>query len=59
MEQPKTDRYGFGQLDTWFIDRYLRHENETLDEAKVRIKEQNEKNRGRNGNVQNISRRGR
>ena len=34
----------FGELDSAFIDRYLRRENETLDEAKARIaKEQQEK----------------
>jgi len=33
----------FGELDSAFIDRYLRRENETLDEAKARIaKEQHE-----------------
>ncbi len=33
----------FGELDCAFIDRYLRHENESLEEAKVRIlKEQAE-----------------
>ena len=33
----------FGELDSAFIDRYLRRENETLEEAKARIlKEQTE-----------------
>lgn len=27
----------FGKLDTWFIDKYLKHDGETLDEAKIRI----------------------
>ncbi len=31
------DQYGFGKLDTWFIDKYLKHEGEPLDEAKARI----------------------
>ncbi len=35
--KPNTDQYGFGKLDTWFIDKYLRHEGETLEEAKQRI----------------------
>ena len=37
------DKYGFGKLDTWFIDKYLKHDNETLDEAKARIAAENEK----------------
>ncbi len=35
--KPNTDQYGFGKLDTWFIDKYLRHRGETLEEAKPRI----------------------
>ncbi len=31
------DEYGFGKLDAWLIDTYLRHKDETLDEAKARI----------------------
>lgn len=27
----------FGELDCWFIDRYLRHDGETLEEAKIRV----------------------
>lgn len=61
MQRPKLDKYGFGQLDTWFIDKYLQHDNETLEEAQARVKEQNLKTKssGGTGNVQNISRRGR
>ena len=57
MQQPKSDRYGFGQLDTWFIDKYLRHDNETSEQAKACAKEQNLKTQssGGTGNVQNIS----
>ncbi len=32
-----TDEYGFGKLDAWLIDTYLRHKDETLDEEKARI----------------------
>ncbi len=32
-----TDEYGFGKLDTWLIDTYLRHKDETLEQAKARI----------------------
>ncbi len=32
-----TDEYGFGKLDTWLIDAYLCHKDESLDEAKARI----------------------
>ena len=40
-EEKKKD--AFGELDSAFIDRYLRRANETLDEAKARItKEQQE-----------------
>ena len=40
-EEKKTN--AFGELDCAFIDRYLRHENESLEEAKARIlKEQTE-----------------
>lgn len=31
------DEYGFGQLDSWFIDTYLRHDGETLEDAKARV----------------------
>ncbi len=46
-----TDQYGFGKLDTWFIDKYLRHEGETLEEAKQRIYAEKEEQK----NVQNFS----
>ncbi len=48
------DHYGFGTLDTWFIDKYPRHEGESLEEAKQRIHAEKE------GliNVQNPSGRG-
>ncbi len=40
----KEKRDPFGELDSAFIDRYLRREGETLEEAKARImKEQKEK----------------
>ncbi len=42
MQNPNVDKYGFGKLDTWFIDKYLRHDNETLEEAKARVKTQND-----------------
>ncbi len=38
-----TDQYSFGQLDTWFIDKYLRHEGETLEETKQRIHAEKER----------------
>ncbi len=42
------DEYGFGQLDSWFIDKYLKHDDETLEEAKARVKaEQDAKNNTR------------
>ncbi len=37
------NEYGFGELDVWFIDKYLRHNDETLEEAQIRIKNQQEK----------------
>lgn len=37
------DQYGFGKLDSWFIDQYLRHEGETLEEAKQRVHAEKEK----------------
>ncbi len=46
-----TDQYGFGKLDTWFIDKYLRHEGETLEDAKQRIHAEKEDQK----NVQNLS----
>ncbi len=49
--KPNTDQYGFGKLDTWFIDKYLRHEWETLEEAKQRIHAEKEGSI----NVQNLS----
>ncbi len=49
--KPNTDQYGFGKLDTWFIDKYLRHEEETLEEAKQRIHAEKEEQK----NVQNLS----
>ncbi len=36
-----TDEYGFGKLDTWLIDTYLRHKDETLEEAKARMAAEN------------------
>ncbi len=42
------DEYGFGQLDSWFIDKYLKHNDETLEAAKARVKaEQDAKNSAR------------
>ncbi len=38
--EQSVDEYGFGKLDTWFIDKYLRHDEETLEQAKIRIKNQ-------------------
>lgn len=32
------DEYGFGKLDSWFIEKYLKHDDETLAEAKARVK---------------------
>ncbi len=46
-----TDQYGFGTLDSWFIDKYLRHGEESLDEAKQRIHAEKEGSI----NVQNFS----
>ena len=37
----------FGELDSAFIDRYLRRENETLDEAKARIAKEQAENKGK------------
>ncbi len=28
---------GFGKLEGWFVEHYLKHENETLEEAKARL----------------------
>ncbi len=43
-ETSTVDEYGFGKLDTWLIDTYLRHKDETLEEAKLRIASENNKN---------------
>ncbi len=48
-----TDEYGFGKLDTWLIDTYLRHKDETLEQAKARITEEN--NRKKAEIFENIS----
>lgn len=37
------DEYDFGKPDSWFIDKYLRHDDETLDEAKIRVKTEQKK----------------
>lgn len=37
-EKRTVDEYGFGKLDSWFIDKYLKHDGETLGEAKARVK---------------------
>ncbi len=31
------DEHGFGPLESWFIDKYLHHAEETLEDAKNRI----------------------
>lgn len=49
--ESNVDKYGFGQLDRWLIDTYLRHEGETLEEAKQRIHAEKEEQE----NVQNLS----
>ncbi len=36
------DEYGFGQLDSWLIDKYLKQDGETLSEAKTRMKSEHE-----------------
>lgn len=40
MEREKStvDEYGFGKLDSWFVDKYLKHDGEPLEEAKARVK---------------------
>ncbi len=42
------DKHGFGELDTWFIDKYLRHKDETLEDAKVRIAADEEQKKQKN-----------
>ncbi len=42
------DKYGFGKLDTWLIDTYLRHKDETLEEAKARIAAENNRKKAEN-----------
>ncbi len=42
------DEYGFGKLDTWLIDTYLRHKDETLEQAKARIAEENNRKKAEN-----------
>ncbi len=42
------DEYGFGKLDTWRIDTYLRHKDEAFNEAKARIAAENDRNNTEN-----------
>lgn len=32
----------YNSLDDWFVDKYLRHDDETIEQAKERIKKEQE-----------------
>ena len=43
----------YPSLDDWFVDKYLRHDDETIEEAKQRvIKEQEESQKNRENKKQ-------
>lgn len=35
----------YKSLDDWFVDKYLRHDDETIEQAKERIKKEQEENK--------------
>ncbi len=44
----RVNEYGFGELDVKFIDKYLKHDDETLDEAMARVKKENDLRNNKN-----------
>ncbi len=46
--QSDVDKQSFGQPDSWFIEKYFKHDDETLEEAKACVEsEQNAKKNAR------------